>query len=73
VLRVATTEPGLQVYTGNFLDGTLVGRGGTRWPRHGGVCLETQRFPDSPNRPGFPDTILRPGDIRCQTTVYAFG
>jgi aldose 1-epimerase len=72
-LRVATTEPGLQVYTGNGLDGTLRGRGGVAWPRHGAVCLEAQRFPDSPNRPGFPDAILRPGETYRQTTVYAFG
>jgi aldose 1-epimerase len=72
-LRVATTEPGLQVYTGNGLDGTLPGRDGAAWPRHGAVCLEAQRFPDSPNRPGFPDAILRPGQTYRQTTVYAFG
>jgi aldose 1-epimerase len=72
-LRVATTEPGLQVYTGNGLDGTQRGRDGAAWPRFGAVCLEAQRFPDSPNRPDFPDTILRPGEIYRQTTVYAFG
>ena len=72
VLRMATTEPGVQLYTGNGLDGTLRGRGGP-WPRHGAVCLEAQRFPDAPNRPGFPDTILRPGETYAQTTVYAFG
>lgn len=72
-LRVATTEPGLQVYTGNGLDGTLRGRGGAAWPRHGAVCLEAQRFPDAPNRPAFPDAILRPGETYRQTTVYAFG
>ncbi len=72
-LRVATTEPGLQVYTGNGLDGSLRGRGGAAWPRHGAVCLEAQRFPDSPNRPEFPDAILRPGQTWRQTTVYAFG
>lgn len=72
-LQVATTEPGLQVYTGNRLDGSLRGRGDRAWPRHGGVCLEAQHFPDSPNRPAFPDTILRPGDTYRQTTVYRFG
>jgi aldose 1-epimerase len=72
-LRVATTEPGLQVYTGNGLDGSLRGRGEAAWPRHGAVCLEAQRFPDSPNRPGFPDAILRPGRTYRQTTVLAFG
>jgi aldose 1-epimerase len=73
VLRMATTDPGLQVYTGNFLDGSLAGRDGTGWPRHGGLCLEAQRFPDAPNRPAFPDTVLRPGAVHAQTTVYAFG
>jgi aldose 1-epimerase len=72
VLRMATTEPGLQVYTGNGLDGSLAGRGGARWPRHGAVCLEAERFPDSPNRPAFPDAILRPGATWRQTTVYGF-
>ncbi len=72
-LRVATTEPGLQVYTGNGLDGTLPGRGGVARPRCGAVCLAAQRFPDSPNRPGFPDAILRPGQNLPRTTVYPFG
>lgn len=71
-LRMATTEPGVQVYTGNGLDGTLRGADGSAWPRHGAVCLEAQRFPDSPNRPDFPDCMLRPGQRYRQTTVYAF-
>ncbi|HYF59661.1 MAG TPA: aldose epimerase family protein [Burkholderiaceae bacterium] len=71
-LRMATTEPGVQVYSGNFLDGTLRGPGDVPWPKHGGLCLEAQRFPDSPNRSEFPDTILRPGRVYRQTTVYAF-
>jgi aldose 1-epimerase len=72
VLEVATTQPGLQVYTGNFLDGSVTGRGGVRYPRFGGFCLEAQRFPDSPNRPEFPSTILRPGDVYAETILYRF-
>lgn len=72
-LDVATTEPGLQLYTGNALDGTLHGKGGHRYGRRAGVCLETQHFPDSPNHPEFPSTILRPGgDFRSRTT-FTFG
>ena len=72
VLEVDTTEPGLQLYTGNFLDGSLVGVSGRRYGRHGGVALETQHFPDSPNRESFPSTILRPGEVFSSTTVYRF-
>ncbi|MFD7729463.1 aldose epimerase family protein [Kitasatospora phosalacinea] len=64
-MEVWTTEPGLQVYTGNALDGDP-------HPRHGGLCLETQHFPDSPNRPDYPDTVLRPGTTRRSTTEYRF-
>lgn len=72
-MRMWTTEPGLQCYAGNRLDGTLGSRGGRGWPRHGGLCLEAQHFPDSPNRPAFPDTVIRPGATYRQTTGYAFG
>jgi aldose 1-epimerase len=71
-LEVRTTEPGLQLYTGNFLDGKP-GKGGRPYARRTGFCLETQHYPDSPNRPGFPSTILRPGDTYRTTTIYAFG
>jgi aldose 1-epimerase len=72
-LDVATTEPGIQLYTGNFLDGTLSGKHGHVYGRRNGFCLETQHFPDSPNQPGFPSTILRPGTEYRSRTVYAFG
>jgi aldose 1-epimerase len=70
VLEVWTTEPGVQLYTGNFLDGKVAGKGGVKYPRHGGFCLECQMFPDSPNRPEFPSVVLRPGETYRQTTVY---
>ncbi|WP_233290487.1 aldose epimerase family protein [Kitasatospora sp. MBT66] len=67
-----TTEPGLQVYTGNHFDGSLTGRSGRRYGRHAGIALETQHFPDSPNRPDYPSTVLRPGEEYRSTTVYRF-
>ena len=72
VMEVYTTEPGVQFYTGNFLDGTLTGKNGTTYGHRTGFCLETQHFPDSPNQPDFPSTILRPGDTYRSRTVYAF-
>ena len=72
-LDVSTTEPGVQFYTGNFLDGTAVGKHGHAYPFRGGFCLETQHFPDSPNRPDFPSTILRPGNTFRSRTVFSFG
>lgn len=71
-LVVETTEPGVQLYTGNFLTGTLVGKAGRRYAHRGGFCLETQRFPDAPNQPSFPSVILRPGRILRSTTIYRF-
>lgn len=71
-LCVATTEPGIQFYSGNFLDGTLRGKSGKIYYRHAGFCLETQHFPDSPNHPHFPCTILRPGVRFASRTVFAF-
>lgn len=71
-LDVFTTEPGLQLYSGNQLDG-VSGRGGRTYGPHSGFCLETQHFPDSPNQPGFPSTILRPGGRYQSRTVFAFG
>ena len=61
VLEVLTTQPGLQFYTGNFLDGKITGKAGRVYPLRSGFCLETQHFPDSPNQPKFPSTELRPG------------
>jgi aldose 1-epimerase len=72
VMKVFTTQPGLQFYSGNFLDGSVQGKGGIRYPRHGAVCLETQHFPDSPNQPAFPTTRLDPDGRYEQTTVYRF-
>lgn len=73
MLTVSTTEPGLQFYTGNFLDGTNVGKGQRVYPKRSAFCLETQHFPDSPNHPDFPTTILRPGQQFHSQTVFAFG
>jgi aldose 1-epimerase len=70
VLEMFTTEPGVQFYTGNFLDGSTVGKSGKRYVRRGAFCLEAQHFPDSPNQPAFPTTVLRPGQTYRQTTVY---
>jgi aldose 1-epimerase len=73
VMEVFTTEPGLQFYSGNFLDGHHVGKGGKPYKYRYGFCLETQHYPDSPNEPTFPSTILRPGETYTTTTVYRFG
>jgi aldose 1-epimerase len=72
-MEVFTTEPGVQLYAGNLLDGGCIGKSGRAYQRHAGLCLETQHFPDSPNQPGFPDTILRPGGLYRSKTVYKFG
>ncbi len=72
-LDISTTEPGLQFYSGNFLDGTITGKGGKVYQHRYGLCLETQHFPDSPNHAGFPSTILRPGQTYRSRTVYTFG
>jgi aldose 1-epimerase len=71
-MEIATTEPGLQFYSGNFLDGTIAGKGGQTYGKHWGFCLETQHFPDSPNHPNFPSTILRPGLVYRTVTVHRF-
>jgi aldose 1-epimerase len=71
-LTVETTEPGIQFYSGNFLDGTFTGRHGVKYERNTGFCLETQHFPDSPNHANFPSTVLRPGQVFCSTTVHRF-
>ncbi len=72
VLEVLTTEPGIQFYSGNFLDGSLKGKGGVAYQRYAGLCLETQHFPDTPNHPNFPTTVLRAGERYHQLTVYRF-
>ncbi len=71
-MEVHTTEPGVQFYSGNFLDGTLTGKGGAVYEQRTGFCLETEHFPDSPNQPDFPSTELRPGETYQTTTVYKF-
>ena len=73
VLEVHTTEPGIQFYSGNFLDGGVPGKGGVRPGYRCGFCLEPQHFPDSPNQPAFPSTVLRPGERYSSRTVYRFG
>jgi aldose 1-epimerase len=72
VMEVWTTEPGLQFYSGNFLDGSDLGKGGRKYEYRTAICLEAQHFPDSPNQPNFPSTILRPGEVYKQKTVYKF-
>ncbi len=72
IMEVLTTEPGVQFYGGNFLNGSNVGKGGKVYGFRYGLCLETQHFPDSPNRPSFPSTVLKPGEEYKTTTVYRF-
>lgn len=72
-MQVFTTQPGIQFYSGNFLDGTLTNTaGGMKYVKHAALCLETQHFPDSPNQPAFPSTILKPGETYQQSTIYKF-
>ena len=72
VLQVLTTEPAVQFYSGNYLDGSAGGRNNEPYGQHGGLCLETQHFPDSPNHPNFPSTVLRPGEKFQSATIYRF-
>lgn len=72
VLEVHTDQPGVQIYAGNFLDGYVSGKNGIRYPRRGGICLETQCFPDSPNKPAFPSCRLRPGEIYQHHMIHRF-
>jgi len=72
-LEVRTTEPGLQLYTGNFMDGSFTGKGGRAYPHRSGFCLETQHYPDSPNQPTFPTIVLRKGEDYKSETVFTFG
>ena len=72
VMEVWTTEPGVQFYTGNYLDGTITGKAGKPYPRRSGFCLETQHYPDSPNQPNFPTTTLKKAAVYRSTTIYRF-
>ncbi len=72
LMDVLTTEPGVQMYTSNFLNGSITGKGGVKYEKRHALCLETQHFPDSPNKPAFPSTMLRPGDTYKSTTIYQF-
>jgi aldose 1-epimerase len=71
-LEIWTTEPGIQFYSGNFLDGSIRGKNGKVYEHRAGFCLEPQHFPDSPNEPGFPSTVLRPGERFQSKTIYGF-
>ena len=71
-VEISSTQPGVQFYSGNFLDGTIRGKGGKIYKQHYGLCLETQHFPDSPNQPSFPDAILKPGEKFSEQTVFLF-
>ncbi|GAA6067342.1 aldose 1-epimerase [Tachysurus ichikawai] len=72
VMEVSTTQPGVQFYTSNFLDGTVGGKGGTSYPKHSAFCLETQNWPDAVNQPQFPESLLRPGEEYIHTTRFTF-
>jgi aldose 1-epimerase len=72
-LTVTTTQPGVQFYSGNFLEGAYTGVSGKKYEKHFGFCLETQHFPDSPNHPNFPSTLLKPGETMHSETVFTFG
>ncbi|HLN53406.1 MAG TPA: aldose epimerase family protein [Lentimicrobium sp.] len=72
MMTVWTTQPGLQLYTSNFLDASFIGKSGNPYGMHSGFCLETQHFPDSPNNPHFPRTLLEPGEIYQESTIYRF-
>jgi aldose 1-epimerase len=71
-MEILTDQPGIQFYSGNFLDGTIKGKGGVVYRKHGGLCLETQHFPDSPNRPEFPSVVLRPRQRYEHVMVHRF-
>jgi len=70
ILEMLTTEPGVQFYTGNFLDGSITGKNNIAYQKHAAFCLEAQHFPDSPHHPGFPETLIRPGEVYFQKTIY---
>ena len=72
LLQILTTEPGIQFYSGNFLDGSIHGKSGVPYNHRSAFCLETQHFPDSPNHPNFPSTVLKPGQSFHSVTIYKF-
>ena len=72
VMEVFTTQPGVQIYSANFVAGSLTGPGNYSYPKHAGFCLETQHYPDSPNHPAFPSTVLRPGETYHAVTIHRF-
>lgn len=72
VMETYTTQPGVQLYTGNWMTGNFEGKNGQRYPERAALCLETQHFPDSPNKPEYPTTELRPGEVFQSTTIYKF-
>ena len=71
-MEVYTTEPGVQLYTSNHMDGSIKGKDGVVYKQYGAFCLETQHYPDSPNHPDFPTTTLKPGQTFTSTTIYKF-
>jgi aldose 1-epimerase len=71
-MEIYTDQPGIQFYSGNFLDGTVTGKGGVVYRRHFGFCLETQHYPDSPNQDDFPSAVLRPGETYKHTMIHKF-
>ena len=71
-LEVFTNEPGIQIYSGNFLDGTVTGKSGIVYNQRAGLCLETQHYPDSPNKPQWPSVVLRPGETYNSQCIYKF-
>ena len=71
-MEVYTSQPGVQLYTGNWMTGNFVGKNGQRYPERAALCLETQHFPDSPNKPEYPSTVLRPGETFESRTTYKF-
>ena len=72
VMECYTTQPGVQLYTGNWMTGNFVGKNGQRYPARAALCLETQHYPDSPNKPEYPSTVLRPGETFQSKTIYKF-
>ena len=72
VMETYTTQPGVQLYTGNWMTGRFEGKPGQRYPERAALCLETQHFPDSPNKPEYPSTVLRPGEHFSSRTIYKF-
>ena len=72
VMEVYATEPAIQFYSGNFLDGTITGKGGKKYPKYYAFCLEPEHYPDSPNQPKFPTTVINPGETHSNVMVFKF-